>query len=384
MSSISLSEQSPSRILVVDDEARNRVLLRAYLETKYDVIEAGDGQAALRLLDHTPVDLVLLDVMMPTLNGFDTCREIKNRTHEGFLPVLLLTAMTDQDDRNAGLESGADDFLTKPVNRHELLLRVAAFLRLRTQDLEIRRRMDEMRQLQAFKDDLISLVVHDMRNPLLGVSGYLHLLHRKLEEPGYARLRPFVDQAILSSWQLCRMAEEILEVRHFEEGHMTLKPSRTSLTEVLGAAVESLRGLAAAEEILIQSSVAPDAVATLDARFIQRAVENLIANALKYSRAGDTVEIHAWILEQWVQIEVRDRGPGVPNDLKKVIFDRFGSVEAKFGAQRRGFGLGLYLVQLVAGAHGGTISVLDREGGGSVFRLLFPTHRSEMAARAGT
>src|SRR5918911_5488493 len=123
--------------LVVDDEPINRALLKGSLSALCEVVEAGSGPDAIDVLARRPVDLVLLDVMMPRMNGYDVCRRIKDETRE-YLPVILVTALGEQDDRNRGLEAGADDFLTKPVDRRELVLRVRAFLRIRRQEKQIR------------------------------------------------------------------------------------------------------------------------------------------------------------------------------------------------------------------------------------------------------
>jgi len=132
-------------------------------------------------LKTTPVDLVLLDVMMPQMSGMDVCRIIKRAAGEGaYVPVLLLTALGAQEDRNRGLAAGADDFLTKPVDRHELLLRVRSFIKLRLQDELIRHQLDELRALDALKDDLVSLMVHDLRNPLSGLVGFLDVMQAEV------------------------------------------------------------------------------------------------------------------------------------------------------------------------------------------------------------
>src|SRR3954462_12706097 len=155
-------------VLVVDVESMTPSLIRASIGAFCEVLEAASGPAALEQLAARKVDLVLLDVMMPVMNGYEVCKKIKETATE-FLPVVLVTALGEQEDKNRGLESGADDFLTKPVDRKELLLRTRVFLRLREQDKIIRRQLEEVRRLQHAKDDLVALLVHDLRSPLSGV-----------------------------------------------------------------------------------------------------------------------------------------------------------------------------------------------------------------------
>jgi len=169
----------PPAVLVVDDEPMNRAPIRASLSPTCEVAEAANGPSALALLQKRSVDLVLLDVMMPGMDGFEVCRRIKAKGGS-YLPVLLVTALGDQSDKNQGLEAGADDFLTKPVDRRELLLRTRAFLRLREQDRVIREQLEQMRSLQAQKDDLVSLLVHDLRSPLAAIVANLQLLEEDL------------------------------------------------------------------------------------------------------------------------------------------------------------------------------------------------------------
>src|SRR4051794_12484486 len=151
--------------------------------------------------------------MMPQMNGYEVCRRIKEQPREAYLPVVLVTALGEQVDRNRGLEAGADDFLTKPVDRRELLLRTRAFLRLREQDRVIRRQLDDLRRLQAAKDDLVSLLVHDLRSPLAAVIAHLGLLEEELSG------QPAADaqQALRAAETALSRLEETLQVRLLEE-----------------------------------------------------------------------------------------------------------------------------------------------------------------------
>jgi signal transduction histidine kinase len=353
-------------ILVVDDEARNRALLRGYLAGSYTLLEADSGMAALRVLEREAVDLVLLDVMMPEQDGFETCRLIKATPREGLLPVILVTALGEQDDRNAGLEAGADDFLHKPLDRRELLLRVRSFLRLREQEKLIRAQVHELRRLQSLKDDLVSLLVHDLRNPLAGLISSVELAR---DTPSNAEQHEDLTRALRAANGLREVLDETLQVRLLEENAIVARRVQIDLRELVQGAIETLEGTARRRKVKVEATFEGEEVAAIDGKLVRRSVENLLSNALKYTPAGTDICIIARNHLGWIEIEVGDRGTGVPDDLKTTMFEKFGSIEAKRGSARRGIGLGLYLVKLVAGAHEGDVSVGDRKGGGAMFRL---------------
>jgi two-component system sensor histidine kinase/response regulator len=365
-------------ILIVDDEAANRALVRAYLAGSYDLHEAADGAEALHILSHTAVDLVLLDVMMPRMSGIEVCRVIKETTADGpYQPVILLTALGEQEDRNRGLEAGADDFLTKPVDRHELLLRIRAFVRLRQQDERIRHQhevikhqLDELQGLDSLKDDLVSMMVHDLRNPLSGITGFLDVMRRTIDDRS---LHEDATMALQASDRLREILEDILRVRMLESGAVHLHRELVAVDGLVRDAVSSVSGAAKARQVEISQSSGPsDRSFAADRKLLVRAIENLLSNALKYSPDGAVVEAAVRWNSDEVEIEIADRGAGIPDDLKRELFQKFGSLEAMRGESRRGIGLGLYLVRLVANAHGGRAVVRDRDGGGTAFALLLP------------
>ncbi len=363
-----VSTEVRPRVLVVDDELRNRALLRAVLEPDHEVVEAESGEAALEVLARETIDLVLLDVMMAGLNGFDTCREIKRRHPEPYLPVLLLTALSDQESRVLGFEAGADDFLPKPFDRRELVLRTRAFLRLRDQDERIRVQLGEMRQLDQLKDDLAALVVHDLRNPLAGLDGLLWVLKGDAIDSDQ---RELLEGAMTASRHLRHAIDDMLKIRLIEQQVFELDRQPTSMRSVAALAVGFLDGDARSRGLMIELA-GDDVVAPVDAGLVRRAVENLLANALRYTRPRTTVSVVVTGDGHAVEVAVGDRGPGIPDDQKREVFTKYASVEGATGLVRRGNGLGLYLVNLTAQAHGGEASVEDRPGGGALFRIRLP------------
>ncbi|TMA26332.1 MAG: response regulator [Deltaproteobacteria bacterium] len=354
-----------SSILVVDDEPLNRVVMRASL-TGCQVIEAENGRRALEVLEKTPVDLVLLDIMMPEMDGYEVCRRIKETPREGYLPVLLVSALGDQADRNRGLEAGADDFVGKPFDRRELLLRVTAFLRLREQDRVIRKQLADLARMQAAKDDLVALIVHDLRSPLSGVVAYLQLLQEEVT----GRAANDVKMALQSADTALSRLEETLQVRLLEEGRLAVRREPVTLPAIVSETLASIEAMARRKGVALARTVEGEPVARLDGKLVRRSMENLLSNALKYTPSGGDVRLSVRARPAEVEIEVADRGPGIPDELKGSLFEKFGSVEVKRGGVRKGFGLGLYLVKLVAQGHGGEVSVEDRPGGGSVFRMI--------------
>jgi signal transduction histidine kinase len=375
MSSANVNSQDHRDIiLVVDDDSRSREIVGAYLRPSYRVLEAHTGATALELLGNAEIDLILLDVMMPGVDGFDTCKEVKSRTRDEFLPVLLLTALSEQEHRNVGLGVNADDFLTKPVDRSELLLRVRAFLEIRRQQRTIRSQLAELQRLQALKDELVSLIIHDVRNPLQNLLSHLHLMRQYAENQDIAKLLWSVNGCFRSAQRLEELLTDALEVRLLEESTLSLKLAPTRLLDVASAAVVTLEEVARRRNVTVHVDVDLHVLAAFDGRLLRRAIENILANALSYSPAGTTVTVSGRASDQDVEMEIADRGPGVPDRLKRRIFEKFGTVEpSQPSAERRSHGLGLYFVQLVLQAHGGSAMVRDRQGGGSIFRLTFPT-----------
>jgi two-component system sensor histidine kinase/response regulator len=353
-------------VLLADDEEANRLALRPILREHYRLIEVENGPSALERLEQERVDLVLLDVMMPEMTGYEVCKRIKEQRREAFLPVLLVTGLTDRAQRKLGLQSGADDFLTKPVDPEELLLRTRSFLRLRAQDSLIRQQLRELARMQTAKDEFISLMMHDLRSPLSGIMAHLQLL---LEDLGEGTHREYASAALRASDLMFSTLEDALQVRLLEEGQLQIARHPVNLAEIVRSALVTGEALARRKRIALDVQVDASEPVLLDGKLVRRAIENLLGNAVKYTPSGKDIRVRARHAGDVVAIEVADRGPGIPTEMRSSMFEKFGSVELKKGGARKGIGLGLYMVKLVAEGHGGKAEVLDREGGGALFRV---------------
>lgn len=355
-------------VLVVDDDSTNRALARALLEGTYRVIFAPDGPTALAMLDREPVDIVLLDVMMPGMNGFDVCRAIKAKPAAAYLPVILITALSERSDRHQGLEAGADEFLTKPYERRELQLRVATFLRLRAQDQQIRAQLESLRQLDELKDDLVSLLVHDVRNPLASAMALLEAMETGSDPQLSVDIRSLQRQ----HERMRRLLDDVLTVRSLEDGALLIQPTAMSLAACIDLAVETCRPMAAARQVELNVQLSGAPVVHADASLVQRAIENLLSNAIKFAPKGSCIDIGAAVSGAGAMISIADRGSGIAPPVRQRLFERFETLAPRDANGPRGHGLGLYLVRLVASAHAGRVEAADRAGGGTIFTLYLP------------
>ncbi|MFZ5476535.1 MAG: hybrid sensor histidine kinase/response regulator [Myxococcota bacterium] len=357
-------EPPPSpTLLVVDDDPRNRALLREWLADRYRIREAADGPAALSAASAEDVDLVLLDVMMPGMSGLEVCRALKAGRADPFLPVVLLTALDGQEDRNAGLEAGADDFLSKPVDRRELLLRVRSLLRIRAQERLILEQVERLRELSALKDDLVSMAVHDLRNPLTAILGLLEALRRN---GGRAEAED-LDLMSECAGRMRVLLEDMLRIRLLEEGRLVPNRARLPARVLVDDALKGVLPGAAARGVTLNPGTPVEIHTVVDPVLVGRALENLLSNAIRHAPRDSTVDVEVACEHDRVSFSVSDRGPGVSATARPHLFEKFGT-----GDPGRGFGLGLYLVRLVANVHGGDVQALDREGGGTCFRMNLP------------
>jgi len=344
-------------VLVADDDPQSRALSRASLPAAWRVIEARTGRDVLSVVASEDVDLVVLGLPLPDADALDICRAMRRRAEGGPLLPIILLAGEPRPGESEAFAAGAHDLLSKPVDSRELALRARVLVHLR----------EEARELFALEDELSSLLAHDLKNPLAAAVGILGMLRTEVADPA---LREDLATASGGIARTRELLEDVLRARMLERGTLVPARHRSDLADIAAEAAQELAESAREQGVAIAGPQAPGPAIAVDPELARRAVGNLVANAIRYSRSGSTIEISARAEAAGAVLEVADRGPAIPDELKIDVFGRLGSVLAARAHARRGQGLALYLVRLVAEAHGGRVEALDREGGGSVFRLV--------------
>jgi signal transduction histidine kinase len=371
-------------LLIVDDEERNIRLLKALLAPQnYNLREAINGEEALRRIAEELPDMVLLDVMMPKINGFEVCRRLKQDEKTKTIPVILVTALSEKQHRVQALEAGADDFISKPVDQTELTVRVKSLLRIKSYQDEISDKLREIAaknarllELEKVRDGLSHMIVHDLRNPLTAISTYLQLSALNadtLSDPQQER----VDRCLFFCQELERMVQNLLDISKMEEGKMQLKLEAIDLSEMVGEVLERFTPMLEERKIALSYSGNGEIPRiSLDRSILKRVITNLVDNAIRYTPKGGniavTLESAPW--EKVLCLSVKDNGAGLPAEYHQKIFDKFEQVTLKKDGDRAGSsGLGLTFCKMAVEAHGGKIWVESEGlGKGCTFRIQLP------------
>ncbi|MEH1839815.1 MAG: hybrid sensor histidine kinase/response regulator [Nostoc sp.] len=361
------------RILAVDDTPDNLFLVQAILESEgYEIHLVSDGIKALQQVEQSPPDLILLDVMMPGIDGYEVTRRIRNNPAISYIPILLITAFHESSVVE-GLDAGADDFIRKPFDTDELLARVRSLLRLKHS-------LDEQQKMARQREDFVSRLTHDLRTPLVASDRMLNLF----EMETFCKISPEMKQAIAvmirSNQNLMDMVNTLLEVYRFEAGKKTLNWEECDLREISQEVVSELSPLTSEKGLTLTidtrelDPLGKNAGIVMGDRLeLRRVINNLIANAIKFT---DTGGITIRIFEKpphpgnpdLVTIEIQDTGYGIAPEDQATIFERFRQGKNK----RSGSGLGLHLSHRIIEGHAGTIKVTSELGKGSLFTLQLP------------
>jgi signal transduction histidine kinase len=386
-------EAEQGAILVVDDSETNRDLLYRTLERQgHKPVILRDGQEALDLLRRQPFDLILLDVLMPAMDGFEVLQRLKADEMLRHIPVLMISALDEFDSVVRGIELGAEDYLFKPFNPVLLRARVEACLekkRLRDHERRYLQQLQEnyrrLQELEALRDDLTHMMVHDLRTPLTSLLTGLQTLASLVDLQDAQK--EALDIALAGGQTLLSMINDMLDISRLEEGSQPLEIGDTKAVDLIEQAVRQIVALAQEKSLTLRRNVeAGLPVFPADEDKLRRTLVNLLGNAVKFTPPGGTITVSASRspTEEAVVFAVCDTGEGIPKEAFARIFEKFGQVETRRAGRKMSNGMGLTFCKMVVEAHGGRIRVESELGQGSCFSFTIPLQpaRRQKPARA--
>ncbi len=363
---------STGRILLIDDdETIIAVLSKALGKQGYEVTSALTGEEAVEVFDADDVDLAIVDIGLPGMDGIAVARALRERAGDQFVPIVMVTGTDQSEARLRAFQGGCDDYLVKPVNLFELEARVRSLLERRRAHDELARANERLRELQRKKQDLAALVVHDLRNPLSAIQGNVELLLEEVEDSNDFMREALSDCHKLAGRALFLVAG-LLDVEELSEGLLVADPQEVEVDKVLRQATPHHEATIRMRELSLEFDSPPGLTAQLDPDLIGRLVENLLDNAVRYAPRGGRVVARAHVLGDVLEIRVGNNGPAVPAAERDRIFGRYYRLEARRAGARANRGLGLYFCKLAADAHEGSISVEETDELPTCFVLRLP------------
>ena len=365
--------QRNSNVLIVDDVPDNLSLLSNILEEmNIDVEIASSGQKALRMIENRKPDLILLDISMPEMDGFEVCNRLKADTKFSNIPIIFLTARTEIQDIIKGFKLGAVDYVTKPFNTSELISRVETHLELKKSRDIIAVQNQDLQELNTMKDKFFSIVAHDLKNPFFQIMNDSETLLKQVKKINDETIEKQLENIFRQSKQSYTLLQNLLEWSRSQTGTLKWEPETIDLTQIIDEIITLLRSIANNKEILLYKVAFKDTFAFADAKMVKATIRNLTTNALKFTERGGEVMVVTEDLGDFIEITISDNGIGIPKeDIEKLFrIDVHYSNPGTEGED--GTGLGLILCKEFVERNGGSIYVESEVNKGSKFKFTLP------------
>jgi len=378
-------ENKDFRILIVDDVPKNiQVLGNILMAENYQLSYSQNGKEALAAVKQNDFDLILLDIMMPVVDGYEVCRQLKSDSKTKDIPIIFLTAKVEKESVVKGLKLGAVDYVTKPFYAEELLARVRTHLSLKdkTEQLQsinvileqkvaertaqLKEANEKLSTLEKAKSDFLTIISHEIRTPLNGISGFADIL---LDSLASTEHEEFIKYLKLSSDRLVRFSEIALLITQLNAEKYTFEMIPMNVEKIISSALEEVQEKLGLANIKIEKDFTKDINIITNHNLIQKSLVNILENSIVYSPENGQIFINTSTDNGTINIEICDQGPGFSEEALSKLFEYFSTDDIMHS---EGLGLGLAAVKLVMDSHSGSISAKNRGEGGAQVCLTFP------------
>jgi len=365
------------RILIVDDVEENLQVVGSILgENMIAISLAKNGAQAIKIAQKKLPDLILLDINMPDMDGYETCEILKNDERTKDIPVIFLSAFTEKDDIIKGFEYGGVDYITKPFNKDELLSRVFTHMELQHVKNKISEQNKKLLELNATKDKFFSILAHDLKNPFNTIIGFSELLLQNFDEISTKEQKEYIGYIQKSGKETFKLLENLLLWARSQKGILEYKPKKENLNNIVKEIINLSQVTATAKNINLLNNTPEEIFVKADKEMLLTIIRNLISNAIKYTPKGGTIIISANTNKNadFIEICVQDNGIGISAEKQSQLFKMTEGISTEGTEKEKGTGLGLILCKEFVDKHNGDIWVENNVDKGTSVKFLMPKY----------
>lgn len=369
----SLRHRLPPKILIVDDQRSIRAFAKAVLQAlEAEFVEAASGEEALQIISEQEFDAVLLDINMTGMDGLEVCRRVRSNPNLKHLPIIIMTALDSQDMVVQAFDSGATDYVHKPIHPQELLARTQAVIARRQAEKSLYEAKKEAEQANRAKSEFISNMSHELRTPLNAILGFAQLMETDEECPPADEHREYIEQILSAGWHLLKLINDILDLSKIEAGVLNIDPALVRVDDLIRESIVLSQNLAIRHGITLHFTPAEeDYLIHADETRLKQVLINLISNAVKYNRPNGSVTLALSLTQpDRLRLNVTDTGFGIPAGKMAGLFQPFNRLGAEYSAVE-GSGIGLALTRRIVEHMHGHIGVDSTVDVGSTFWVEF-------------
>ncbi len=371
-----VEESGDQKILIVDDTPANIDVLDLFLEKEgYKISIAQSGESALDLAARISPDLILLDVMMPGIDGFETCLSLKSSEKTKDIPIIFITARNEPADIVKGFSVGGVDYITKPFSQEEVCARIYLHLKLKTLMADLEAKNKKLAELNDLKNKFLGMASHDLRNPISTIQGFSKIMLDHGDTLAEVDKREFLQSIHKVSNDMLTLLGDLLNISTIESGNLDLQIQPDSLVKLVEERVRMYQVMAERKNIATHLDIEEIADFSFDANRISQVIDNLLSNAIKFSPPGKDIYIWLGKNKGQAKFSVRDQGPGISPEDQDKLFKHFQKLKARPTADESSHGLGLAIAKKMVEAHEGKITVESHSGSGATFSFEIPLDR---------
>jgi two-component system, sensor histidine kinase and response regulator len=364
-------------VLIVDDNPKNVQIIALLLrELKHKIIIAVSGINAINLVERARPDLILMDVMMPGMDGFETCEIIKSKSENENIPVIFITALSEKVNIVKGFEVGGVDYITKPFNKEELISRIKTHLELKFARDEMQQMTNHLVELNSIKNKMFSVIGHDLRSPLGSIKMTLDFLKSDMSKQYRVEdFRNSINVLAQTTDEVFGLLENLLGWAKSQSGNISVVPEDIKVSDLIYSAYLLHKGSFSHKKLNFENNVSDSNAVCADLNMLKTVLRNLLSNAIKYTPEGGTISVKTAEMNGYTHIIVTDNGIGIPSENISKLFDEKQHLSTFGTNNESGSGLGLILCQSFVKSNNGRLIVESEQGKGSSFTIELPSVR---------